>query len=163
MLWIPFRLVYQHRRWQPERSTSAANDRPHPYHDRRHGWWTGLTLALLFNGLQPTPSGAAQTEIYRSTGESNEPLYTDTPASPDAREVELPPPSSVEMRPDVEAQRRLAVPASPDRGRERPSHTRSTSAHADFAIARPAPDAAVRSNQGQVQVVLHAAIAPDLL
>lgn len=108
---------------------------------RRWRWLTPA-LALL--------AGAAVhgADVYRSTGEYGEPVYSDEP-QPGATRIEVPPLTIIPAVPAAPASRERSAPAQ-DGG----------DGYAQFAIVSPSAEATVRDNAGNVHVGLR--LSPGL-
>ncbi|NIU04476.1 MAG: DUF4124 domain-containing protein [Gammaproteobacteria bacterium] len=94
--------------------------------------------------LAPVVFGA---DVYRSTGEHGEPVYSDEP-QPGSTKVDVPPITIVPAVPVTQP------PRAPSRAEPR------AGGYQQFAIVSPSPDEAIRDNAGNVQVALR--VSPGL-
>ncbi len=106
---------------------------------RRHRWLP-LGLALL----SFVAHGA---DVYRSTGEYGEPVYSDEP-QPGSTKVDVPPITIIPSVPVTQPPRAPSATAPSAEGYQR------------FAIVSPSADAAIRDNAGNVHVGL--SLSPGL-
>jgi len=121
------------------------------YHDRKSmiHWFHKAVMCSLAAGLLLAGATAVGTEVYRSTGEAGEPVFSDQP-SPGAERIEVEPAPAVDLEPPPDPE----PPAGGDRSRD------EGSPYAGFAITTPAEGEGVRTNAGEVTVGL--SLPPDL-
>jgi hypothetical protein len=107
------------------------------------GAWAAAVVGLALLG------SAAATEVFESTGDQGETVYSDRP-SPGATPTELRP------LPTVELPRAPYRPEGPDRHEDPAAHRRdgATRGYPSFEIVRPRSDEAIRSDGGTVEVAL---------